>query len=302
MSAVVDRAQVLAHADEHGAMSASEKFSVPASTIRSWRSRAERKVTDHRAPRDECDSLLQASPEPDTAGESEAEIRARWAVEDAEPHGLPADTTTDAPAPQLVPVEIPDGGWDGGMGRESRTPAKARPVPMFVLGGQTVSTPNRDLGLPPNGNAGLRHGDILLLGSEQYAGASDALWEVVELAGQWRSKYRYYPNQPRPAGEATNSWGPPVLATSYAPTPDDPDDRAGWSLLTVKPARLRSGTMLSPDGSRIVSGTPTGAPVMSIEERLAAWDTQLDPFHDREQIVREARERAGQVQRDHPPG
>lgn len=47
--AAIDRDEVLLHAAEHGTASAAERFGVPAGTIRSWRSRAERKVTDLRA-------------------------------------------------------------------------------------------------------------------------------------------------------------------------------------------------------------------------------------------------------------
>ncbi len=80
---------------------------------------------------------------------------------------------------------------------------------------------------------------------------------------------------------------------TFSPTPDDPDPQSGWALVRVKPARLRDGVKLSADRARIEPGQKAGPHAMSIEERLAASDTQLDPFHDRERIWREERERRG---------
>ncbi len=287
----VDREQALEYADEHGTAAAAERFGVNPSTVRSWRARAGRKIVDNRA-RDPEPELATAE-ESDTGEQSaaEAEIRARWAQEDAA-HAEPGAPPARGAA--LVDVMIPDGGWDGGMGCETKTPAKARLVSEFVTGAVLASTaPNRDLGAPAGSIAGLTAGAIVLLGFEQNADHAGMVWEIVSVGGTWRGKHPYQATRSRPTDE--------LGGASFAPTAEDPDPYAGWALLVVRPARVRERTMLSEDRSRLVPDTRPPPGHQTVEERLAAWDAQLDPHHDREQIWREQRERAERVQRDHPP-
>ena len=103
---------ILQWAEEHGDTSACAIFSLNAATLRSWRHRAERKVVDHRQ-RDEN-------------------------ISDGGSAG-----------PELLDVAIPDGGWDGARGCESKASARARLVEGCQLGPDLVTqAPNRDLAVP----------------------------------------------------------------------------------------------------------------------------------------------------------
>jgi hypothetical protein len=71
----MDRAEVMAWADRHGAQAASQRYGVPAGTIRSWRSRARR-----RAAREAND---RPGPSPREAFENRAAQLAAWAAKGA---------------------------------------------------------------------------------------------------------------------------------------------------------------------------------------------------------------------------
>lgn len=264
------RDEILGFAEEHGAKAAGERYGVPASTIRSWR---RRKVEDHRA-RDD-DQVPAATAQPARPGGRDPAMLPAAMLSDVELQAeidrlraeLGAGDT--APGHQLVDVMIPDGGWDGGQGCESKTSARARLLERFVMAGSRLTeAPLRDLGCPSGDAQGLAAGDLLLIGSEQLASYSDAIFEVVGVHGSWRASYEWRPTLPRPVGE------------TFAPTPDDPDPRAGWALVRVKPARLQDGTALSADRTRIEHGPKAGPHVMSTRERLALWDTQPDPWRE----------------------
>jgi len=211
MSATVDREEVLAYAAEHGAQAASERFAVPAGTVRSWRARAERKVEDHRA----------REPEP------EPERDLWWERPEF------ADALAPEPvASVLVDVMVPSysAGPDPLTGGHKKVPARARLIPRFVLGSELMSSaPVRDLGVPADAAATLKPGDVVLLGKLEWANFADAVWEVVAQAGGWREAHPYRPTLPRPFDEN--------MGASGAPTAEDPDPYAGWRLLRVRPAR-----------------------------------------------------------------
>ncbi len=74
---------------------------------------------------------------------------------------------------QLVDVMIPDGGWDGGQGCESKAPARARLLARFALAGERLSeVPERDLGCSAADAQGLAAGDLVLIGSAKLASFS----------------------------------------------------------------------------------------------------------------------------------
>lgn len=191
----------------------------------------------------------------------------------------------DASRPQagsdLVGVMIPTNGWDAGMGREVKAPARAKPVERFILAGELVSqVPNRDLGIPPGDALGLAPGDLMLLGGKAHAAYSDAIVEVVSIGGSWRDAHTWRP---------LHAIGLPDAGAAFTPTDTDPDPRAGWRLLVIRPARVTSGRRV--DGARLVPDNTPKPGVPSTSERLAMWAQQADPYHDRERLVRERFER-----------
>ncbi len=136
------REGILAYADEHGDRAASLLFGVPEATLRSWRHRAERKVTDHRA------GVADAAGDREAAGEG------------------------------LVETQVPTDDWNADLGCERKVPAKARVIEQFQIGNQYVSRGElREL--QASGTADLAIGDLILLGGEQYASFGDANWCVA---------------------------------------------------------------------------------------------------------------------------
>ena len=237
----VDRAEVLAFADEHGTAGASERFGVPPGTIRSWRSRGT--VTDSRAPRDSAPAETADAARP-----------------------------VDEPTLGLVDTSIADGGYDQAFARPSRVPARAAPIERFTMGPELMSeAPLQDLGVEPGTAGRLRPGDLLLLGGERFAQASEAVWEMVEHAGGWRAKYEHRPI-----------------------TPGDPDPLAGWVRLRVRPAILqptaRQPTQLSADRSRIEPVPPEDPEARRDRERKWKADTEQQTA----ELLRLQREHAAQ--------
>jgi len=209
MSATADREAVLTYAEEHGAQAASERFGVPAGTVRSWRARAERKVEDHRA--------REPEPEPE---------RDLW-------WERPEFALAPEPvASVLVDVSVPSysAGPDPSTGGYRKVPARARLAERFVLGAEIMSSaPVRDLGVPADAASTLKPGDLVLLGKAEWANFADAVWEIIAIAGAWRDDHPYRATLPRPFDGN--------MGADLAPTAEDPDPHAGWRLLRVRPAR-----------------------------------------------------------------
>jgi hypothetical protein len=108
-------------------------------TIRSWRHRAERKVTD---------------------------LRARSGTDDA-----------GDPGAGFADVQVPTDDWNSSFGCAVKVPARARVVERFDMGSGFVSHgEHRELGGLVARIAGtLAPGDIILLGGERYASFGDVL-------------------------------------------------------------------------------------------------------------------------------
>jgi transposase len=73
----MDRAEVMAWAERHGAQAAAQRYGVPAGTIRSWRSRARQRAARYAAQRQE------SAPTPREAFEDRAAQLAAWAARGA---------------------------------------------------------------------------------------------------------------------------------------------------------------------------------------------------------------------------
>jgi transposase-like protein len=137
------REAILEYAAERGDRAASLLLGVEPATLRSWRHRAERKVTD---------------------------LRDRDA-------GAPGDC--DSGADELVDVMRPSDEWDSALGCEVKKPAKAKIVREFHMGGQFASQGvRRELRTPAAGRLAI--GDVILLGGEHVRQFADALWRVVD--------------------------------------------------------------------------------------------------------------------------
>jgi hypothetical protein len=138
-------------AERDGDKATAEAFGCSEATIRSWRHRGERKVTDLRA-RD------------DAAGNDE------------ETGGAGSIAAHD-----LADVQVPTEDWNPSLGCAVKVPARARVAERFELGGQFMSQgERRELrGVASEIASTLAPGDIILLGAERYATFGDALWCVV---------------------------------------------------------------------------------------------------------------------------